>query len=65
MNKTDNTKAIPPQNGIVTNHHDQLIIFVNFKTTKATPKRPKTPIPELELLLIIFCFYYFIFYKVN
>ena len=47
--------ANPPQKGSVTHHHDQFINPVNFSTTNATPRSPKTPIPELldELDLLI------------
>ena len=45
---TPRNKAIartkPPQNGSVTNHHDQAITSVNFKTTKTIPSSPKIPI---------------------
>lgn len=41
------TSANPPQNGIVTHHHDQFMYPVNFNTTNATPRSPKAPIPEL------------------
>lgn len=51
------------QKGAVTHHHDQSIYPVNFNTTKATPKSPKTPTPpELfdELLDFLTVFFNFI-----
>ena len=49
------TNANPPQKGSVTHHQDQFMKPVNFSTTNATPRSPKTPIPELldELDLLI------------
>jgi hypothetical protein len=47
-NRIINTNAKPPQNGRVTHHQDQVITLHNFSITKATPRSPNTPIPELE-----------------
>ena len=41
------SNASSPQKGSVTHHHDQSIIFMSFNTTKATPNKPRTPIPLL------------------
>ena len=43
------TNNIPPQKGIVTYHHDQLIIWHNLSTINATPSRDKVDIPLEEL----------------
>lgn len=53
----------PIQNGIVTYHQDQSIKWVILSTTKHTPNKPKTPIPELlfefSIIKIRFAFLFF------
>lgn len=58
INITPDTNTKPPQSGIVTYHQDQFITLHSFRITKATPSKPKTPIPddELEFLDIFILF---------
>lgn len=53
------SSAIPPQNGSVTHHHDQLIIFNNLRTTKTTPNKPTVEIPLLDELSDMICLFLF------
>lgn len=47
---------MPPQNGAVTHHQDQLMTPQSFSVTNTTPSNPNTPMPPplLELLLLMF-----------
>lgn len=49
MPQTIRNRRNPPQNGAVTHHQDQAMTPHSFRTTKATPSKPRTPMPlELE-----------------
>ena len=53
-------KAIPPQKGKVTNHHDQLITLHNFSIINAIPSNPKV-VGTLPFCLLSILFKYFNF----
>ena len=44
-NKINIARTKPPQNGRVTNHHDQSMWLVSFRVIKTIVNRPKNPIP--------------------
>lgn len=52
-NITNISNPIPIHNGINTNHHDQVITFNNFNTTKITSNTSKRPSPTVLVSFFI------------